>query len=72
MLEDVDDLKSANPAPAPAAEDGGPARPKTGLDALPPGALQLDPRRLRPFQFASELHRLARGDNPAWDLAGAL
>ena len=44
--------------------------PERGLAALPPGALRLDPRRVREYQFAAELHRLASGDNPSWELAG--
>lgn len=70
LEEEVALLKGASPPPVPTAPDNATGQPKRGLAALPSGALRLDPRRIRPFQFAAELHRLASGDNPGWELAG--
>ena len=70
LLDEVEQLKQASPPPAPAAQDNAAGRPKTGLAALPSGPLKLDPRRIRDFQLASEMHRLSSGDSPRWELAG--
>jgi hypothetical protein len=70
LLEDVEQLKQASPPPAPAAQEDAAGRLKSGLAALPPGALKLDPARVREFQLAAELHRLNSGDSPRWELAG--